>query len=287
MGYGSYSYDDRTTRSRASGWDTAPREEIFTQRNINDAMSPHGVEIRESRDSEEHPNSFPIILGLDITGSMGSIPHHLVREGLPHIMDRIIQSGIPDPQVLFLGIGDHECDRAPLQVGQFESGDELLDHWLTTLWIEGGGGGNPGESYHLAWMFAARHTAIDHMEQRNHRGVLITIGDEPCLPSLPAAAQQAIMGNGEYSNITAAELLDAAREMYDVYHIHMGNSARGHAVSGWTQLMGDHLIVTGRQPSEAPAAIVDTVLQVWRDQGGTSAEAPRPPVGGGRFDSLE
>ena len=69
-------------------------------------------------------------------------------------MDKIIQSGIKDPQVLFLAIGDHECDTSPLQVGQFESSDELLEHWLTHVWLEGGGGGNRGESYALAWHFA-------------------------------------------------------------------------------------------------------------------------------------
>jgi hypothetical protein len=68
------------------------------------------VAIRESRDSTDHPNALPIILALDVTGSMGSIPHYLVKEGLPHLMDGIIQKGFPDPQVLFLGIGDHECD---------------------------------------------------------------------------------------------------------------------------------------------------------------------------------
>ncbi|STD12570.1 hypothetical protein [Chryseobacterium carnipullorum] len=39
-------------------------------------------------------------------------------------MGGIIQGGVPDPALLFLGIGDHECDAYSLQVGQFESGDE-------------------------------------------------------------------------------------------------------------------------------------------------------------------
>ena len=31
-----------------------------------------------------------IVIALDVTGSMGSIPHFLVKEGLPNIMKRII-----------------------------------------------------------------------------------------------------------------------------------------------------------------------------------------------------
>ena len=85
---------------------------------------------------------------------MGHVPHALVQDGLPHIMETILKKGVEDPQVLFLAIGDHTCDEAPLQVGQFESSDELLDRWLTDVYLEGHGGGNDGESYMLAWYFA-------------------------------------------------------------------------------------------------------------------------------------
>jgi hypothetical protein len=154
MGHGGYSSDDRYTRAVSSGFYKKSTREIFKQRNINNGMNPHGVTLRESRDSDEHPNSVPIIIALDETGSMGTVPHFLVKDGLPNMMDKIIKAGVADPQVLFLGIGDHECDEAPLQVGQFESSDELLDKWLTDIYLEGRGGGNYGESYLLAWFFA-------------------------------------------------------------------------------------------------------------------------------------
>ncbi|MGR9053887.1 MAG: hypothetical protein ACU84J_14670, partial [Gammaproteobacteria bacterium] len=174
MGYGSYSLEQRTIRSEKLGYTTKSAREIFRQRSINSSMNPYGVRLRESRDSAEHPNSLSIVLALDVTGSMGSIPHHLVKQGLPHIMGNIMQHGIKDPQLLFLAVGDHECDRSPLQVGQFESNDELLDKWLTDVFLEGGGGGNEGESYLLAWYFAAFHTAIDCFEKRREKGFLFT-----------------------------------------------------------------------------------------------------------------
>ena len=109
MGWGTYSVDDRAVRAEKAGYSTKSAREIFSQRSINNAMNPHGINVRESRDSAEHPESVSIVLALDVTGSMGSIPHHLVKEGLPTIMGRIIQSGTKDPQLLFLAVGDHEA----------------------------------------------------------------------------------------------------------------------------------------------------------------------------------
>ena len=131
---------------------------------------PSKALLRESRDSTSNPNSLPVIIALDVTGSMRTIPHSLVKEGLPNMVGNMIQRGVTDPAILFLGIGDHTCDDAPLQVGQFESGDEELDLWLTRTWLEGHGGGNNGESYLLAWYFAAKHTITDAWEKRGQKG---------------------------------------------------------------------------------------------------------------------
>ncbi|MCI5195626.1 MAG: hypothetical protein D3919_05215 [Candidatus Electrothrix sp. AW5] len=246
MGMGSYSLDDRAKRSEIKGYSSRSIREIFSQREVNRAMNPYGVTLRESRDSEEHPESVAIILGLDVTGSMGSIPHHLVQDGLPKIMGKIIQSGTKDPQLMFLAIGDHEYDQSPLQVGQFESSDRLLDKWLTNVYLEGGGGGNTGESYLLAWYFAAFHTAIDCFEKRKKKGFLFTIGDEPTLPDIPVKDLKAIMGNGQYEPSYATTLLDKARQSYHVYHLHIKQTYAGsmqETMDGWKQLLGDHLII--------------------------------------------
>jgi hypothetical protein len=249
MGMGAYSINERSKRSDKLGYKTKSASEIFSQRNINNAMNPFGVRVRESRDSLEHPNTVSIVLALDVTGSMGSIPHHLVKEGLPHIMGNIIQSGISDPQLLFLAVGDHECDDSPLQVGQFESSDELLDIWLTRVFLEGGGGGNAGESYLLAWYFAGFHTSLDCFEKRQQKGFLFTVGDEPTLPDIPARALKDIMGDGQYQTYTAAQLLEKARETYHVYHLHIketGSGATKKTMAGWKQLMGENLIIVER-----------------------------------------
>lgn len=245
MGGGIYSSNARLVRTNASGLHAKNNEEIFTNRGLNSSMNPCDVIVREARDSEEHPNSLAIILALDVTGSMGDIPNYIVKDGLPKIMDSIIQCGIKDPQVLFMGIGDHECDNAPLQVGQFESNDKLLDKWLIDLFLEGGGGGNGGESYLLAWYFAQR-TITDCFEKRKEKGFLFTIGDEPCLKYLPGNSCKKIMGNRwEYRDETAISLLKKAQEKYHVFHLNIkegyGNRFN-HIEPEWKELIGDNFI---------------------------------------------
>ena len=253
MGGGFYSSTARASSARSTEYATQSVNAIFSQRDTHKEMSTVGLDIRESRDSDEHPNSYPVIIGLDVTGSMGHIPHNLIKDGLPTLMQNVLDHGVPDPQIMFTAIGDHECDRSPLQAGQFESSDELMDHWLERVYLEGGGGGNAGESYHLAWHFAANHTSTDSWEKRQHKGCLITIGDEPCLRTLPGHSIDSIMGKGQNQDTTAAELLSKAQETYYVYHIHVDHSHR-RLDSGWSQLLGDNAIVV-QSYKDIPEAI--------------------------------
>ena len=277
MGGGSYSHIAREDRATRSGYYTKSTREVFSRRSINSQMSPYGLGVRESRDGTEHPDSFPIIIALDVTGSMGSIPAFLVKNGLPDIMKKILDAGIKDPQVLFLGVGDHEYDDAPIQVGQFESSDELLDHWLTNVYLEGGGGGNDGESYLLAWYVAGYHTSIDSFEKRGKKGVLITIGDEPTLKEVPARVLDELFGKGQHTNVTASELLDKAREMYHCYHLHIcqtGAGSRERTKQGWKQLMGDENLRLVQHKED----VADEIAQIVIKEYGAIPEVNKPAV---------
>src|SRR5205085_5425976 len=138
---------------------------------------PSGVSARQRRDSGNHPPSHAVSVLFDVTGSMQSVPR-ILQANLPRLMDLLIRKGyLEHPQIIVGGIGDATCDRAPLQIGQFESGIEIDDD-LGKLYLEGGGGGQKTESYELAMYFLARHTALDCFEKRRERGYLFLIGDE-------------------------------------------------------------------------------------------------------------
>lgn len=156
---------------------------------------------------------------------------------------------------MLLAIGDHLCDHSPLQIGQFESSDELLDHWLQNIYLEGGGGGNGGESYNLAWLFGAFHTSIDCLEKRGIKGVLFTIGDEPVHRSVSSSSRNRILGqNSQCEFEETSKLLEAAREKYDIFHINMYETYTGgypSVANGWRELLGDNFLQAGNKEDVA------------------------------------
>ncbi len=230
--------------ARAAELKTKTREEVFTQRTLDPSVNPDRISLRECRDSDAHPASVAIIIGLDTTGSMGQIPHNLVKGELASLMDTLHKAEIDDAAVLFCGVGDHEYDRAPLQVGQFESGDAEMHHWLTKLWIEGGGGSNPGESYALIWYLAAHHTEADCFQKRGEKGFIFTIGDEPTLDKYPGTALDKIFYRDQgaaRATFHAHELLAQAQEKYHVFHINP-KSWGSRDMGNWQNLLGQNYI---------------------------------------------
>lgn len=245
MGGGFYDTNSRTTRATALGYTTKSREELFVQRKCHDDLNPAKIKIREARDSADHPESYPIIIGLDVTGSMAGIPHRLLQTGLPHIMESILQMGVKDPALLIMAIGDYEYDRAPLQVSQFESSDELLDKWLTRLFLEQGGGGNDHESYFLPWVFT-RKIVTDAWEKRKFKGTLITIGDEALHPTILGNYVNNLMPGLEFpSEMNTKKLLEEVSQKWNVHHINCTDGARGRATitkNSWQDALGPNCV---------------------------------------------
>ena len=244
MGHGDYSVHRSSLREVA--YDSMERREIFTSTTIKNDMDPANT-IRECCDSDQHPTTIPVIIAVDVTGSMGFIPEKFIKEEMTKMMGSLYASGMSDTQVLFLGIGDHEVDRYPLQVGQFEADDQLLDKWLKDIYLEGGGGGNDGESYLLAWYYGAKHTKLDSFINRGKKGFIFTIGDEKNLENFPEHSQRRIFGdNGSYKDMTSNEILKEAQEKYEVYHLNVCETYSGstkEVQDHWKQNLKDHAIM--------------------------------------------
>jgi hypothetical protein len=246
MGYSSWSDDAYTNLSSSKGYATKDASDIFS-RTAKDDMMPDKITVRESRDSDAHPESVAVMIFLDDTGSMGRIPENIVKNELPTLMNTIIDNGVLHPQVLFGAINDHHTGvKAPIQVGQFESGTEELDKWLTGVALQSGGGGQDRESYLLAWLVAGRHTSIDCFEKRNEKGFLFTIGDEKSWDSLDARSLRTIFGYAEGDDVTDVQLLEEAQRLYNVYHIHINEASYRddpQVLGYWRKMLGERLII--------------------------------------------
>lgn len=203
-----------------------------------------GRPVRESRDSEEHPNSLPIAVIFDVTGSMGHIPKTLQKK-LPSLMDVIVdKGGIADPQILVGAVGDAKCDRYPFQVGQFES-DNRFDEQLRNIILEGGGGGQIKESYGLAYKFGADHTATDSFERRGKKGYLFTMGDEAPWETITRGEVQQLFGVGAEKDERIEDVLARCKEKWEVFHLCSmdGSYPNNQQIHGlWTELLGDRYL---------------------------------------------
>lgn len=240
MGHGNYSHAAHAAllADRAN----LSAEEVFRQTGCHPLMNPRGLSVRESRDSSDHPQALPIAFALDVTGSMGDIPRNLAKRDLPQFMGLLGACAIPDPQVLFMAIGDATSDDAPLQVGQFESTAALIDQWLTWSYLEGGGGGTGSESYELAFYLLARHTDTDSWVKRRQRGYLFMTGDELPYPAVSRHQVDALLGDKLDEDIPIEEAIAAAAEQYHLFFLIPDLQRAKRCEARWRDLLGDHVI---------------------------------------------
>lgn len=163
MGCGSWTSDSFKSYSKSVGRSVSKsgvidsdysNQEMFKAKYLDPALDPKKV-IRECCDSEEHPNTLPVILALDVTGSMGNAAVEVAKK-LNVIMTKLYKD-VKDVEFMIMGIGDLAYDDCPIQVSQFES-DIRIAEQLDKIYFEFGGGGNSFESYTAAWYFGSRHT---------------------------------------------------------------------------------------------------------------------------------
>ncbi|SCE28041.1 hypothetical protein GA0115240_14808 [Streptomyces sp. DvalAA-14] len=232
-GTDAFAYNHRVTAS-------TPR----TAWRAHQSLDPHGLTVRESRDSAEHPTSLALAVLFDVTGSMGGVPRALQTK-LPDLFGLLLRKGYTEhPQILFGAVGDATCDRVPLQLGQFES-DNRMDDQLGTILLEGGGGGQMTESYELALYAMARHTSLDCYDKRGRRGYLFLIGDEMPYGKVKAREVRDVLGENIPQDIPVQQILAELRRTFHVFFVlpagtsHTGNRE---VLTVWRALLGQNVI---------------------------------------------
>lgn len=259
------------TRNDADTWatyatTTASRTvRDYTTSSLLPEFDPTKFKMRESRNSALNPRATPIMLALDVTGSMGRVVE-ATRRALGGLMASILErQPVSDPHVMALAIGDFTCDTAPIQATQFEADSTTVAAQVEKLWLEGGGGGNDFEGYLGPLYLAAMRTDTDAIRE-GRKGFIFTVGDEEPQPVLRASEVKRFFGDAIQRDLTAEELISlVARSGWQYYHLMVaeGSHMRGSAAEvkrAWSKLIGQHaLLLTDHTRM---AEVITSVLEV-------------------------
>lgn len=269
MGSGSWSstsYYNLTSRaygaSNQSEVETLNMQDIYHRSSMHPDLDPKGV-IRECCDSEEHPNTVPVILALDVTGSMGDGAEKVAKK-LNEIMTSLYDE-VKDIEFCIMAIGDLSWDESPLQVSQFES-DVRIAEAIDKVYFEGNGGGNDYESYSLAWYFGLYKTKLDCYDKRGKKGIIITLGDEPLNPYLPKTELNKLLGDRRClaESTETPKIYEKASEKFDIYHISVNYKETAYRYyknrieETWKPLLGDDYKVSTLET--LPKTITDIII---------------------------
>lgn len=258
-GRSAFDHSDRTKRAPKDEW------------KAHSTLDPKGVRVRESRDSEEHPESLAIAVLFDVTGSMSTLPT-IFQKKLGELHGLLQDKGyVRHPQIMFGAIGDAYTDQVPLQVGQFES-DNRMDENLGNIFLEANGGGQKRESYDLALYFMARHTEIDCWEERGQKGYLFIVGDELAYPKTLKSQVREVIGDVLKEDIPLEAIIKEAKNRYELFFI-IPSSISSYAgdievLSFWKRLLGENVLKL-----DDPEAICEVIaIQIGLCEGTTDLD---------------
>ncbi len=273
MGGGSWSSGSWNTFKTANVAGKS-RTQIFTSTKLVEDVDPKKFTngIRESVDGPDHPETTPVAIFTDATGSMGHLAQVVVSKLDTVCEELLARNPVSDVHLMTGIVGDGYTDPAPMQASQFES-DIRIAQQTKMLWLEGCmGGGNRGESYALPWLMMAMQTVTDSFDKRKKKGYVFTVGDE--------GVHGVEGGNGEKYGVTkeqaerllglkierdlsAEEIYQMVSRKFNVYHIVIGGGFgqyKDDIEKSFGRLMPDRLLyLEGSNADLLPELIVSTI----------------------------
>lgn len=218
-----------------------------------------GKNVRESFDSAEHPNSRAVVFAFDVTGSMYVVPTKF-KDNLGNLMKALTSKILPDAHLMIAMIGDATSDRYPLQIGQYEAGNEI-DEALSLGILEGNGGGQGYESYQNFLYYMARHSDLDCVNKRKEKGIIFISGDERIYPQVNKNEIKNLIGDNLEANIPTTEILEEVRKNNEVFWITPENTHHANdpsIVEPTKKMFGDHYLRLSN-PEDVCALVVATI----------------------------
>lgn len=266
---GNSRYDAGIYRAYASATATMSHTD-YKSRAMPKGMDPKQIKVRESRASDLNPDPTPVIVALDVSGSMGRVVEAM-RKGLGTLFEEVIErKPVSDPHVLAMAIGDMECDSAPVQATQFEADPVTIGKQIEELYLERGGGGNDHESYLGPLYFAAMRTDCDAFKA-GRKGFLFTVGDEEPQEVLTKAMIERFFGDQPREDLTAEQMVAMIERNWHYFHIvvdegdYASRSPRS-VQEGWAKILGQRVIHLKDHRKMAEVIVSTMEVTVGRDK---------------------
>lgn len=255
MGYGSYSASDWTKlkKSRQLSPDREVKE-VFKRTSCDPKLDTRFIGTRECFDSDDHPSSTPIVVGLDVTGSMGYLAVEIATGALNDLIMKLYSTGaVKDPALMCAAYGDYK-DAAALQVTQFES-DIRVAEQLLDIYFENKGWGQVVPT--CLWAFLSRHTNIDAVRKRGEKGFVFTLGDRAEIRSdhVPETIETVV--GDRIPGATRESILAEVQQKFHVFHIMLGSEGNAGFLNG-------HKIVMAKTDIKCIPEVILSTIQMQR-----------------------
>lgn len=249
-------YDKAASSAGAKG----PRTYIRASAPNEKLTDPRGKVI--SSDSAD-----PIIIGVDVTGSMASWPAEIF-DRLP-LLYQTLAKYRPNTEFSFCAIGDATIDSYPLQVTDFDKSIKGLEAKLKALGCEGGGGGQIMESYELFGHFMDTHCKTPKATSP----FLLIFGDEKFYDRVDPSQVEHYIGDKLESPISSEKMWHSLMQKFNLYLLHKPYGG-GHdratdreVVKRWGSVIGPQRVIELPSSDRAVDIAMGLIAKHWGEYG--------------------
>ncbi|AJF62056.1 TPA: hypothetical protein HA239_05655 [Candidatus Woesearchaeota archaeon] len=263
-----YSWSGDTTNWRGAGaykFDKNPYKadpRAKKARTYSSSSTPN-MKMVDPKDKEiESYSANPILVGVDVTGSMASWPGEIF-DRLPLFATTLAQYR-DDAEFCFAAIGDATCDSYPLQVNKFGKGIDLEDH-IKALGAEGGGGGQIKESYELFGYYMLNNVKTPNALSP----FLFILGDEMFYPAVNPDQVEHYIGSTLQSGIDSLGLWAALSQKYNMFFLqkpygHGGEASVDAEVrKAWEKALGKERVIQLPSMERTVDIMMGIVAKSW------------------------
>lgn len=267
MGHGSYKASDWQKLKNSRGLNaSSTADDIFRSNSVQEKYLPEFITVRESRDSEDSPQSTPIIIGFDSTGSMGYLAAEIAKNSLNKTATMILEKRpVTDPHIMCAAFTEPKTGDVnyiiPMQVTQFEADIRVVEQLLEFRL----GGSNRYSYDPLVWYFAWKHTSIDCFEKHGRKGFIFCIGDEigdnGSIDIFKRDDIKFTFGDSDSPNFKTKQLAALAGEKYEIFHIITGSRTE-RAFETWENLLPGRNAVIASENISCLAEVMISIMQL-------------------------